>query len=923
MFKKKEKINKNSDEVVKVKNQGLNEPKKKKLFTKKNILIISISLLTIIILLFVLFKFILKDNTKVSIKEDDKYPIFTDTIEHKDVKVDDYINGYYSVRNGDNKSALMDKEGIVKIEYGDYYFQKIGDLISASLGNNSILYDKKLNKVMEVENVDPYVCGNSSPVVFKNGKASLLDKNGKVLLEDYDSITCQDDYIIASKNEKEDIFNKKLKPVLKDVDVLEYYDFDYMEYYVNDDFILLKEGEEKLIYFIKDKKKSKKYSYVTSNNDYIAVTDNGKVVLKDKTGKTVTKFNKSYESYSIATKDLLIVPNDSCQAQADGPEYSYADLYDSKGNKKTPNGCNEINIVDDDVIVRDSKNTITIYNNDKKIFTEKNSKALYVSKNNFGNYDYAEENASYVLDKDGKRKIKECKNVQQLDNDLYNCSPVYEINYIYNDSGKILDDLYADISYYLDNFILVKNTNNKYGLYDKTGNKILDEKYDNITIKDSIIILEYNGKTYTKLIKNVDLKEYKDFLKKDNNVKTEEKEESTINYDAINVNEIINKYGLQSKQKLINENESLFKKVAYHVTNNNKISNNDKKYLLGMFEAIIDFDKYNKIEKLLGKIDKLEVKVFNTRPSEMNSWAVGNYFDSTTSIYVLSNHYDYAIEHEMMHFLSYSAKVDENMNTYECSSRVRSYEEVTNMSFKEQSTCEVKYFDNDNRLLEEAGAEYFTTVVYESDPYQTYNTNINVYVLLKHILEDDFKKLQYSPSKVRILYKLLNEKIGYDYEKASSLINAIADVSKIEYYNVDTNAEEAYILYHMADELINLYMAKNIGNWKDNEYLCSTIQSLLNNAPKWNLDKYLRNNTDKKIEHYNDLVNLNYENYVYDKLKQINSNINFSDWYYAHNKIVAHAEAPTDPCNFTLELYYNEKGKLIDKKVNVSDEPVG
>lgn len=923
MFKKKQKTNKNLDGTVKVENQEIVKQKNKKFLAKKNIIIIVIALLAITILLFVLFKFILKDNTKVSIKEDDKYAIFTDTIEYKDVKVEDYINGYYSVRNNDNKNALMDKEGNVKIEYGDHYFEKVGNLISASFGNNSILYDKNLNKVMEAENVDPYVCGNNLPVVFKNGKASLLNKNGKVLLQDYDSITCENDYIVASKNEKEDIYNKKLKLILKDVDVLEYYDFDYMGYYVNDDFILLKDGEEKVIYFVKQKKKSKKYSYAVSNNDYVAVTDNGKVILKDKTGKVVTKFNKNYEGYSIATKNLLIVPNDSCQAEAETPENLYADLYDSKGTKKTPKGCNEINIIEDDVVVRDSKNTITIYNNDKKIFTKENSKALSIYKNKFGNYNYAEENASYVLDKKGKRKIKKCKNFEQLDKDLYNCSPTYDINYIYNDNGKKLDGLYTNVSYYLNNFILVKNINNKYGLYDKNGNKILDEKYDNIAITDTIIILEYNGKTYTKLIKNGNLKEYKDFLKKDNNIKSEKKEESNINYDTINVNEIINKYGLQSNKKLISENEILFKKVAYHVINNNKLSDNDKKYLLGMFEAIIDFDKYNKIEKLLSKIDKLEVKVFNTRPSEMSDTAAGQYFDSITSIYVLSNRYDYALEHEMMHLLSYSAKIDENMNIYECSGRVRNYEEVINMTFKEQSACEVKYFNNDNRLLEEAAAEYFTTVVYENDPYQTYHNNINVYVLLQYILEDDFKELQYSPSKVNVLYKLLNEKIGYDYEKSSSLINALDDVSKIEYYDVESKAEEAYILYHMADELINLYTAKNIGDWKDNEYLCSVIQSLLNNSPKWNLDKYLKSNPDKKIEYYNDLVNLNYENYVRDKLKETNSNVFFQSWYYAYNKIVAHGEAPTDPCNFTLELYYNENGKLIDKKVNISDEPVG
>ncbi len=923
-FKRKEKVNKNLNETVKLEEKVLNDSRKKRFFTKKNILIISIVLLIIIIILIVLFKFILKDNVKILVKEeDDKYPILTETIDHNDVKISDYINGYYVVSNDNNNYALMDSQGNLKTDYNYYGFNKYGNLITAFNENEDVFFDKDLNVVIKDATASDYSCASDHFVIRKNDKDLLIDKNGKILLENYDSIICQDNYFIASVGEKEDVYNEKLELILKDVDLIENYIEGDTRYYLNDNFILMKAGEGRKIYFVKSKKFSKQYPYATINDNYVAVTDNNKVILKDENEKIITQFNNKYDNYDIVGKGLLLVPNTKCASE--DWLMSYGDLYDSKGNKKTKDGCNQIVRNNNSIIVKDSKNVFTVYNNGKKIFEKQGSEMEGIYPNLYGDFDYSSENSYYVLDEKGNRKIKECKYLSHLDKDLYNCSSTHEVNYVYNESGKIIDGVYSNVLYNLDNFIIVTNSNNKYGLYDKNGNKILDEKYDKITITNSIIILEYNGKTYSKSIKYGNLKEYKDFLKKDNNI-NEEKEKGTADYSVIKTDEIISKYNLQLKKELINKNEELFKKVAYHVTNNNKLSNSDRKHLLGMFEAIVDFNKYNKIEKLLNKIDKLEVKAFDKRPSEIIPWGVGNYSDDTTSIYILNDHYDYAIEHEMMHMLSYSAKTGENINIYDCKGKIKNYNEVIDMDIKEQSSCEVEYFDNDNRLLEEAGAEYFTTVVYKNEPYKTYETDMRAYILLQYILEDDFVELQYSPSKVNVLYKMLKEKVDYNYEKAYSLINALSDLNKIDYEKVEDNTEKAYLLYHMVDELIDLYMAKNIGDWKENEYLYSIIDTLLNTTPKTDLDKYLRNNPGTKIKYYNDLVNLNHVDYVFGKVKEINPNVYRTNWYYVHNKndkIVAIAEAPTDPCKFTLELYYNEKGKLIDKKVTISDEPVG
>ena len=148
--------------------------------------------------------------------------------------------------------------------------------------------------------------------------------------------------------------------------------------------------------------------------------------------------------------------------------------------------------------------------------------------------------------------------------------------------NKIIDNINSIICPYK-NYCIVSDDNLNKTIY-RDGKEVSSNIYDDITIdKDKIIAVglfnTYIYKLGTKKEINIDVKEEVD----------------------INIDEVIDKYRLDSMKDKIKDNEELFKKYAYIVEKNNNLLEY-KKQVMDMFDLIIS-NIYN-LEEIREKFKK-------------------------------------------------------------------------------------------------------------------------------------------------------------------------------------------------------------------------------------------------------------------------------------------------------------------------------
>ena len=588
------------------------------------------------------FLFLIKENDTT------KYLAFDSKITLNNYDVYDYNNDYYVVYNGE-KYALINRKGEEKLPFKYDYIEILEDYILTSEDNNYTLYNFDFDIILSnIQTGESTTCLNHKYVFYQDDKAFLIDNKGKYLLNNYEAIHCENNLIIASKDNYDDIFDKDLKEIFSKTKVSEINN-QYFEYLslTNANFLVLKVEKGYQVYAIKNNKLSETFSYVSLNDNLFAATTSEGVKIYDNNLNVINNFHKNYNDYQIINQNILAVPNKSCNFSY---QDNYYDLY-NKDNTKLTSGCNTVLIDNDYTVMKDEANLFTIYDDNGAIFNYQGTKNSYLYPLDNQEFKYLDENnKSHLLNINGEELYPNCQTqIDKLASNIYLCAPNNSLYYIYQNNKLMWDKPYYNIAY-LNGFYIVENSNGLQGLYDKLGNQILEEKYDQINIyNDDLLIIKLDNQTSIYPLKLVDKKTYLKFLKEDHNIIS-----SKVENKIEDIADILNKYDLNSQKDLIFENQDLFKIIAYHVENNLNIDKEDKQNFYSLFASVIDYSKFNSFDNLLAKLDTLIIKKFKNRPNNMRDFSAGEYHQFENTIYILEDYYDYAIRHELMHFISFS-----------------------------------------------------------------------------------------------------------------------------------------------------------------------------------------------------------------------------------------------------------------------------
>ncbi len=874
---------------------------------RKKIFIIS-SLCLITVAIFLWFSFSFKTNNT------DEYLAFDSELILENYDIYSYGNGYYVIHNGE-KYALIDSQGNEKLPFKYDYIEVLDDYILTleSSNNDYTLYDFNFDVVFsKIQMGETTTCLDHKYVFYQNDKAFLIDDKKNHLLDNYDAIHCENDLIIASRDDYNDIYDKDLNELFTQAKVGEITDqYSNISTLTNANFLLLKVQDGYQVYVIKSHILSPTFSYVSLNEDLIAGTINDTIKIYDANLKEINNFSKTYADYQIINQNILAIPNKKCNNKYQ--DFSYYDLYDQSNTKLTNNDCNNVLIDTDYTVVKDEADLFTVYDDKGIIFTYQGTNGSYLYPVANQKFHYLDEASKvHLLNINGEDLYPNCQGqIDELADDIYLCSSNTNLYYIYQNNKLMWNHPYQNISYH-NGFYIVENGQNLYGLYGKLGNQILEEKYDQITIyNDDLLIIKLNDQTIIRPLKLVDRKTYFNFLKENHNLNIEKKENKIEDIDTF-----INDYDLTKQKDLILNNEDLFKTILYHTENNSHMTKQDKKYFYSLFASIVDYAQFNKIDKLLAKLDTLVIKTFKNRPSDMRDFSAGEYHSYDNTIYILETYYDYVIRHELMHFISFSLSDNQNIY-YTCQDKILDYNDMFYLSIEKQNDC-TSHFVLENTFLEEAGAEYFTHVVYQNLSYEAYPKSNIAYNLLQYILQDNFLEIQYSNSKEIALAKKLNDKLGLNDNEITILLNSLHNLNQVEQELVPSYAEQNYNLAKSADELINLYELTKGISWQNNDYVALAIKSILNNLDIDSLISYLKSNNDVKIDHLNDFKNISLIDPLTNILKTLDSSFVNVNYYFMNEDLnfkIRFNFNSQDNFLKTIDVFINPEGNIINSKV--------
>lgn len=882
----------------------------KKVKGKKNKkwLIIIFVIIIVLVISICAKKFIFNDKKEVNNK---KYLNVTST--KFDYKISNYSEGIFTVEK-DNKQGYMNKNGnmIIDFKYDIFNGTFHDNRVVVKKDNKFYLIDKDENIKTKKEYTNIYVTGDLYNVSIDN-KVGVIDKDGNEIVPvEYDYISFYKTYLIANKsydNNFVDIYDMTGKKIFENKEISENHN-------ANDNFIVFKENDKYKIYYSKTNRLSEEeYEYSFLNTNEIILNTDSKTIIKDSKEKTIKQFNEKYNEPRIISEKNISVLNNECSSE----EYNrYLVLENGEEIEK---GCNNIYNLNKYIVV-DNKDNFNIYKGNKKISSTSKKENDYVFLTENNNISKQSEEETMLYDITGKRILQECKNVTEITKDYFYCSPITSYGYLMDKNGKYdKTKVYSSI-YDNDGYILLHALDGKYGLIDKKGNILFDTRYDSINIYDNVLVANMGNKSLVKFIKYTNKKE------KIKNEELSENENNTkdVNYDEISVDEIVKKYELSKLTNTINDNKEMFKKFAYHVTKNEKMNDTHKKYFLGLFQAIIDYSKYNDIEYLFDRIDKLVVEEYDVKPDDMVEGAAGQYNDSVENpkIYILKNQIKNALEHEFIHFISYSRTQKNNISFSNsivyCDNKYTNMEDFKKFDLSKQNKCTQKYFTT-HTFLEEAGAEYFSSYVYNNKPYKTYREIEKHYNLLLYLLKLNPKEIEYSIDRERLIYKALNEKYDYTFDDAEKLLSKIQSFTKDELEQYSKNlSEESYNIYSIFDNYIDMYKKEYNDDYHKNEFFIQILGVTIDHAFEEELNEYYKENPEaEKIKYMDDYRKIPYNLIPQNRVNK-KYNIGMTSYLYNENNFYVAFELSNNFYSLSYDdgylfLKYDEKGNYISEEV--------
>lgn len=844
------------------------------------------------------------------VKLEEAHVVVSDTIIPYE-EVGSYGDGLISVLD-DSKVGFIDENGNVVIDFkydsNSLYSVFEHGYTVVSLDDVYRVINKNGEEIISGD-YDYITQYNDTFLVTKDSKTGLLDKLGNFIIPmEYEYINSYSFYLAAVDGSVVDVYDKKGNIILEDVELLRFGAYD--SYTLNDKFIVtVEDNGAKRIYFIDSK------IYLEDTYNFISISENraiargdDKTVIYDEKGNIVKTLNTIYDDYFAVSVDSIAVSKSDCEVDSES-QNSHYNLYDYDGNKIT-NGCYYIYEYNDITILTDAdQKNLKLYKGNELLFEKKSDDNIYAAVNDYGNIIISNSKNDLLYNQDGTQILSKCSEVSQLSDDLYLCEATANIGYISNLEGDFKDSkVVYDTSNY-EEYTEIKYATGGSKVLDLFGNTVLetDEKINMIHARGSLLIFEVNDAIYFRKISYVTDKEIEaEDLETD---VTFSLEKNTIDYDSINVDEVIKEYSLDNIKELILDNETLFQQFAYHVINNETLSTKHKGTIFNLFGEVVEFAKYNKLDKLFNKIDTLSIQLPETRPADMQEWAAGIYSSFENKIVILPQYEDYAIDHELTHFISFAREGEYDKYSsmiYYCSSKYVSAEEVINYDdFDLQRKCEAKY-SYTNNFFEETGAEYFSTYYYNSKLYEAYYDSVLAYNILKYALGGvDFTSIEFSPYRDYEFYKIVNDKLKYDFEQIEELYQKLEKIIQIEQSYVTNTNEIAYSHYTLVDSLIDVYSITHTGDWMEDEFFVSAVERFIRNHDIASAKRYTDSNEDKTIKYYNEYLSLEYDNIIEYRL----------DEYQDNKGIVSSANYISDDKNNKIIFNYFDSNYNIKKAI--------
>ena len=388
-------------------------------------------------------------------------------------------NFNYFKYNEDNKYGIIDKDGnvVIEAEYSNIIIPNPEKDIFICYGENNdkskVLNSSKKELFDKYDDIEPIklksiasiLCYEKGVLKYKkDGLYGLIDFDGKEISKNiYSSIEnlqSTEGKFMIQKDNKFGVINTKGK-VLVETDYDQVVTDDYYNEstgYKDSGFIVARKTDDGYRFgYISSTGKVEldtefnELKRITELEDiYIIASKNGQFGLY-KGSKEIIEPN--YQSIDYSENDVLIIRKNS--------NYGLADL---KGN-----------------ILIDTK------------YTNIESKGIYI---------YAEnDKESKVFDINGnKLDMNFNKTIYKTNNENYMISTIINNDITYygleNSKGDtIIKPYYSYLEYLFDDYFIVKDENEKYGIIDSKDNKVIDFKYDVIQkIKDKNIIQAVNMK---------------------------------------------------------------------------------------------------------------------------------------------------------------------------------------------------------------------------------------------------------------------------------------------------------------------------------------------------------------------------------------------------------------------------------------------
>jgi len=740
---------------------------------KKRIIGVLIVLLLICLLVFILIKVFKKDYSKnligindSSLKVDNK-----GIVKKLDIDVDDitfindkYIvylnNGTYNITDYNMKNIIGLKENISYNYENDCYM--IEDNSSSvvyckTLDSKGLLFKvTKNDRLIEKTTIDDnayYI------VIDANNKRKLYYPgyiNGYVVKE-YSNIAVFDKYVVVDKK-------------LIDTEGEELGEIDSY-YNVGNKYVLLK-GEKSYLYDLENHK-MESYNKVSTKNGYYAL-DN-KFLSKD--GEWLDTHNKDRRKIT----DLYYIDYSDC-------DQGFR-IY--KKNKKYNDTCYQsVRRVGNKVLIGNSYEAeyIAIFDNNKVVDTGNviNSFGNLVSEVSKGKNNYYNE--------DGLMNYS-CDGTISTNNSPYICSKDNEA-YFMDESLKKVSDVYDSITCHGNNCIVEKN--GKFGITNGV------ELATSIDYPDITYIYD-NGFFVSRSVKNqLLLLGDKDFL---TDLKYEEFQ------TGIDVNKVINDYGLSSIKSYIDKDPELFKKFAYVAINNQTLKPYLKQILMNF--KTIEINKKQLNEKQF--LDNLKILKIIVKKNLDVAGAAGLYYDGFNPRIEMLENKEYIFYHEFMHFIDHKLnKEDEYLYKRVCRIGDKYYNSLEADSDKcSYEDLSISYF------LVEAGAE--TNIIRNFKIGSlAYGKSVLLYNALAYLIgEDKMNDVYYSSNTEEMLFLELS-KYGVTINEYKDFLNSI---------NKWTNIRTTGILKDLADSInfvTDLYYKKYNKSWSNDKVFSMFMRLLIN-----------------------------------------------------------------------------------------------